>query len=164
MAVLQSTYGTAQAKGYPGMPATMSGYRHDTKLCETAAGIGFGLAVQQGAGDRGALVGAGAAAGDFIGITIRDVTLIHNADADVDKYLETENMAVMVEGDIWVTAIAAVDAGDPVRANPTTGTLGVADGAGVITLSNARWMTSAGIGELGIVRLGGPSPGAVTAP
>jgi hypothetical protein len=44
---LQPNYNSGISPGAPGQPASMSGWDVDTKLCETAAGIGFGLAVSQ---------------------------------------------------------------------------------------------------------------------
>jgi len=153
MAVVQSTYLRNIPIGTPGMPASMTGWAADSKLVETAAGIAFGIAVARGSADRGVVVGAGATVGLFVGITYRDNTLVSSA---ADKYLQRQLAGIMIRGDIWVTAIAAVTPADPVRADPATGTLGVAAGTGIVTLPNARWMTSAGAGGLAILRLNVP--------
>lgn len=146
MAPVQTTYAENITKGAAGMPASMSGWDNDTRIVETDAGIGFGLAVSQGAeSDRGAVLGGA----DFVGISVRDNTLAANNE---DTYLDGQNMAVMVRGDIWVVAEDAVAVGDAVEYNATTGALG-SDGGTAI--ANARWMTSAGAGGLAIVRLGG---------
>lgn len=145
MSVVQSTYANNIAKGLPGMPATETGWDIDTRNVETVAGIGFGLAVSQGAADRGVIIG-GTTAG-FRGVTVRDVTL---QSSQADKYLDGQEAGVMVRGDIWVTAVAAVVAGGAVIFDGATGAFGVAAGE---TITKARWMTSAGAGGLAILRL-----------
>src|SRR4051812_27977685 len=68
-----------------------------TGICETAAGIGFGLPVGQGVADKGVVLAG--ASNIFIGVTVRDVTLIH-ALADLDKYVENENVGILRRGHI----------------------------------------------------------------
>ncbi len=158
MAVLQSTYGRNMAVGVVGQPASSSGWDADSKFIETAAGAAFGIAVQRGTDPRGVVIGAGDAA-KFCGITYRDVTLVSSA---ADKYPQKQLAGVMQKGDIWVTAVAAVTPATVVRADATTGALGVAAGTGVIDLPNARWMTSAGAGALAILRLNLPANAGAT--
>lgn len=153
MAVIQASYNETMRPGVPGLVANMTNWDADTRICETAAGIGFGVAVGQGSADKGAILGGALAL--FSGITIRDVTL---GPADEDAYQEGSSMSVLTEGDIWVTTGAAVEAGQVVHYNATTGVLTNTGGSGPIV--GARWMTSAGSGELAIVRLGGGLPGA----
>src|SRR3982751_4507359 len=107
MPAIQTTYSQTIRPGLPGMPATTHGYNADTRIVETAAGIGFGLAVSQGTADKGAVLGGAAP----VGVSIRDVTLVHSAAADLDKYVDNENMSVMVDGDIWVLTDGAVTKG-----------------------------------------------------
>ena len=148
MAVVQSTYNETHAVAVAGM---LHGAKHrvDTRTTEGAAGIGFGLACKKGTGDYNATLGI--AANDFVGISVKDPTLIPR---DEDKYTAGVPMAVVTDGDIWVTAEAAVADGDNVSANATTGALSTAGGAN-ITVPGARWMTSAAAGGLAIVRLTG---------
>lgn len=153
MAVVQSTYNERQPAAVAGMIANMNGSKVDTRIIETAAGIGFGLAVSQGSADKGAVIGGALA--DFVGLTVRDVTLVH---ATPDKYAQYDNAGIMSEGDMWVTAGAAVSAGDPVHYNATTGALSNTGGSGPVV--GARWMTSAASGELAVVRLSGSLPAA----
>lgn len=152
-AVVQASYSENIDAARAGMRANMNIDRVDTRICETEAGIGFGLAVSQGTGDKGAVIG-GTLAG-FSGITVRDVTL---EPGDEDVYQEGANMGVLTEGDIWVVAAAAVSAGQVVHFNATTGALTNTGGQGPIV--GARWMTSADQGGLAIVRLGGGMPAA----
>jgi hypothetical protein len=57
--------------GLVGMIADEVEHSVTTRLCETTAGIGFGLAVSQGTGDKGCILGGSA----FIGVTVRDIAL-----------------------------------------------------------------------------------------
>lgn len=278
MPAVQTTYNQTLAPGYPGMPASESGWDAETKICETAAGIGFGLAVSSTATidvaafgtltqitaapsdgetvtiggkvytfktaltdtDGFVLIGAsiatalanlsaainlGAGAGTlyaasttvhpsvtangasplvvtakltgtagnaitttetlangswggatlasgvdsnaatqhdravtlggsaFAGISMRDVTRPVNVAANIDLYAANQNMGVLTRGDIWVTVVNAVNVGDAVKYNTTTGALGDSGGT---TISAARWMNNASPGGLAIVRLNLP--------
>ena len=82
-----------------------------TGICETASpGIGFGLAVSQGAlSDQGAIIG-GTLAG-FKGCSVRDITL-RGDQSVVDAYLPPNSMGILEAGDIWVQVGEAVAAHD----------------------------------------------------
>lgn len=151
MATVQSTYSENISDAVAGMVANSVPSRVDTRKCETAAGIAFGVAVSHGAADKGAVIGG--ALVDFSGITVRDVTLPPEAD---DTYQQYGNMAVLTEGDIWVAPAVEVSEGDAVHYNATTGVLTNTGGNGPIV--GARWMTSGS--TLAIVRLGGGMPAA----
>lgn len=154
---VQTAYEQNMKPGKLGMVANMTGWDGDTLLCETVAGIGFGKAVGQGSDPKGVRLGAAAATG-FRGIAIRDVTLEVSAG---DKYLQGQNVAVLTEGDIWVLANAQVTAGQDVTFHKDTGVLStVAADSNNFAIAGARWMTSAGAGELAIVRLSGHLPAA----
>lgn len=154
---LQTTYSTTMRPGLPGMVQNMIPYDADTRICETAAGIGFGLAVSQGAADDGAVLG-GASAAVFVGVSMRDITL---EGAQGDSYALGQNMGVMTKGDIWVTVSGAVTAGGDVTFNGTTGALGsAAVGAGQFAIAGARWMTGAADGGLAVLRLPASMPSA----
>jgi hypothetical protein len=134
--------------GQVGMPASSTGWDADTRVCETAAGLAFGLAVSQGSGDKGCIIGGTA----FVGITMADPTLAQAAGiTTVDTYAQYDNVAVFVRGDIWVTAEDAVTAGEAVYYSTTYGTLGHSGGT---VIEDARWMTSAAAGKLAVLRLG----------
>jgi hypothetical protein len=154
---IQTAYNETMARGLPGMVATMNNWDADTGVCETSAGIGFGLACGQGVADNGVTLG-GAAAADFRGVSVRDVTLDPLA---VDKYVLGTNVALLTRGDVWVTVDGAVNAGDNVTFVATTGALGsvAADGTH-FTVDGARWMTSAASGGIARLRLSGKLPSA----
>lgn len=126
--VVQSTYRFGIAPGLPGMIASMTDSEVATRICETAAGIGFGLACGQGAGDKGAVLGGA----NFVGISVRDITLAGNPvgmnavnPVPVDMYGQYGNMAVMSRGDMWVTCrgggATGVHAGDALFYDQTSG-------------------------------------------
>jgi hypothetical protein len=157
MAVVQNSYSETIRPAVAGMVANLTNADADTRIVETAAGIGFGLAVGQGAGARGAVLGAAAAAG-FVGISIRDVVLDPR---DGDIYPRGASIAVLTEGDIWVVTGGAVAAGDNVVFEAATGILSsLPADATHFAVAGARWMTAAGNGGLAIVRLGGALPSA----
>lgn len=157
MAVVQNSYAENIGKGRPGMVATMNPSDADTKICETAAGIGFGLACGRGSDDKGAVLGAAAAAA-FVGISIRDVTL---ESSQSDKYVQYQNMAVLKRGVIWVTAGGNVQDGQDVTFNTSTGVLSsiAADGSN-FQIPGARWLDTVSSGDLARVELTGQMTGA----
>lgn len=149
MAVVQSSYATRMTRGIAGMVADMNNFKAESRICETAAGIGFGLVVGRGSGDMGAVLGAGAA-GQFLGITVRDTTLIG---ATADKYAQYDTMSVLTEGDIWCAPGSAVNDGDDVTYVATTGVLSSAATSGSqFAITGARWLDSSS--TLARVRLG----------
>lgn len=154
MPAVQTTYTANMAAGLEGMVATMfdRAFSDETRLCETAAGIGFGRVVTQGTAAKGAVLGG---ATGYVGITLRDVTLVKTAAQTVDLYQQTQNMGVMLKGDIWVRPVAAVAVGASATYDSTTGQLNPA-AAGVAIVSS-RYMTAAGAGELAILRIGDPT-------
>jgi hypothetical protein len=148
---VQSTYTRYMVAGEVGMLATQHKFDADSRIFEEhaspAAGIGFGLAVNQGAGDKGCRLGG---SGGFCGITIKNPTLI--ASEFTDKWAGGDTVDVLVKGDIWAVAEAAVTAGEAVYYNSATGVLGHSGGT---LIHNARWMTSTtGASQIAVVRLG----------
>lgn len=153
MAFVQSTYSENMAIAFPGMPADAD-HSIDTRICETAAGIGFGVAVSQGSADKGALIG-GASAAVFVGVTVKDITVID------DEYAQYDNMGVMYRGTIWVTVGGDVTDGGDVTFASTTGVLSSAATSGTqFAIAGARWMTTASSGGLAKLRLSGSLPSA----
>jgi hypothetical protein len=136
-------------------PGLVQGSDYDSKTgtCEVEAGIGFGLAVGQGAGDKGVVLGG--ALGGFRGISIRDVTQYDAAGsgAIVDKYPQYANMAYLTRGLVYVVPAVAVAPGDPVHYNATTGVLTNTGGNGPV--KGARWASSADADGYALVDLGG---------
>jgi hypothetical protein len=129
--------------GLVGMASDGLNHADDTKVVETAAGIGFGLAVGQGTKEDGCIVG-GPVAG-FIGLTMRDITLVRspidplsNTLAPIDVYPQYANAAIRQRGHMWVLATSTVNPGDPLYYNTTTGALGGQTGqsaGGTVTFS-----------------------------
>ena len=122
--VVQTRYRGTLVPGFAGMIADMASSEVGTRLCETAAGIGFGLAVSQGVGDKGVVIGGAA----FLGISVRDVTLdgapidpLGDVRATVDTYPQNSNMGVLTRGHIWVEAQGNVVAGNALSFDGTTG-------------------------------------------
>lgn len=154
MAFVQSTYSENIAIAVAGMLADAD-HSVDTRVCETAAGIGFGVACGQGTANNGVRLGAAAATG-FVGISVRDKTLVNS---EGDEYQQYNNVGVMTRGDIWVTVGADVVAGNDVTFVASTGVLSTATASGSqFTIAGARWMTSATAGKLALLRLSGALP------
>lgn len=124
--VVQVNYRPEIKPAVAGLVANMvdAAVRH--KVVETAAGVGFGLAVSQGTKDGGCILGGS----KFIGITVRDVTValamvdpLSDTYNTVDTYGLYTNAGILSRGDIWVVAGATVAAGDAASYNTTTGAL-----------------------------------------
>ena len=141
---VQTTYDDRHAIGYEGQLADMGHRDIITKLAETND-TGFGLAVIQGTGDDQAKIGA---AGEFVGITCRDVTL--PAD-NLDKYKTGENMSIMRQGVMFVTAVDAVVPGDAVYRSATGALSKTA--AGNTLIDGATWRTTTAAGDIGKIRI-----------
>ena len=149
-APLQSVYNRYQPNAQVGMLADMVAFAGDSRIIETAAGIGFGLAVSQGVNDDGCIIGGSAP----VGVTCADATLPQAAGiTTVDKYSQYDNAGILVMGDIWVYAYASVTPATAVVFEAATGKFGIAG----TTYPNARWMMtvvgSAGTPVLAVLRL-----------
>jgi hypothetical protein len=156
MPAVQTTYSATMQPAVEGMPGTMrEDDVVDTRICETVAGIGFARAVSEGTNARGAVIGG---ATKFIGITRIDTTLIIKSGQTVDQYQRYDSMAVILEGDVWVRAVAAVTHGSPATYDSTTGQLNPA--AAGVAIPNSRYLTSAGAGQLALLQLTAAAPGA----
>lgn len=125
--VVQSSYRPQIARGVVGMIADEADCEVGTRIVETSAGIGFGLAVSQGTGDKGCVIGGS----KFIGITVRDITQdrmpidpYSSTEAAADVYPQYANAGVMSRGHIWLLAHADVAAGDALYYDTTAGTFG----------------------------------------
>jgi hypothetical protein len=103
--------------------------------------LASGRPVSQGAGDKGVVLGGALA--DFLGISVRDITLVDSS--VLDKYPRYKNMAYLNSGQIWVEASVAVGAGDPVHYDTTTGAWKISGGIGPIV--GARYVTSGAAGR-----------------
>jgi hypothetical protein len=157
MPAVQTTYPIAIQPGLEGQIATMLDDDDvETRICETAAGIAFGRAVSEGVNARGAVIGG---ATKFIGLTVRSITEVPiYPNVTMDIYTQKFNMGVMIEGDMWVRVVAAVTHGSPATYSASTGQLNPAS-AGV-AIPGSRYLTTAGAGELAILRLTSAAAGA----
>jgi hypothetical protein len=127
MPVVQSTYGTDYAKGFPGQVANGETSNRISRTCEDAAGIAFGAPVYRGVGDHGCTGVIGTAA-TFLGFAIADhgiQPLVGGVAADI--YPRYENVAILTGGVMWVTAGGAVADGAAVTVGKAGG---AADGIG----------------------------------
>lgn len=156
MPAVAMTYAVGMQPGAEGMIATqLDDDDVETRICETAAGIPFGRAVSEGVNARGALLGG---ATKFIGLSVRSTTEIPLEGQTVDYYQRYANMGVMIEGDMWVRPVAAVTHGSPATYSSSTGQLNPA--AAGVAIAGSRYLTSAGAGELAILRLTSAAAGA----
>lgn len=112
MAVLQSTYSDNISAAVAGLVANMESCNIITKQIEDTGGVGFGKAVFQGTADDGVTATSSAL---FVGITVKDVTVDTST---ADTYDEDDNLGVLEEGVIWVTAGGTVTAGGAVSVAP----------------------------------------------
>jgi len=148
----QSAYSETIAVGLPGQIVNQRNFDSITRTCEPAT-LAFGVACKQGT-DRTHGVTVGGVLADFLGVTIRDVTLVDTVSANVDKYEVGNNVGILTEGEIWVSVSVDVTPDDPVHYNATTGVFAISGGTGPVV--GARWMSSS---QNGLCRLHLPSYG-----
>ena len=160
--MVQQTWTRAPVQGRPGLITDFQPCRTDSRAVETAAGIGFGLAVGRGSADDGCVLGQGAAATgtfdaqEFVGITGIDTTRYPVDLAHTDKYAQYDYAAVLTEGEIWVSPAAAVVDGGIVTFSRTTGRMSsIAAAADQPRIVGARWMTTASADGVAKVLLSG---------
>lgn len=142
---VQSSYAENIAAAVAGMIGNMVPSTLISRTVETAAGIGFGKAVAQGAADKGCIAFAGSG---LLGITVRERSLDAN---DPDKFAEGDSARILVKGSVWVDAAVAVDAGDPVYVT-SAGAFTKAS-SGNTLLPNARWETSTSEAALALLAI-----------
>lgn len=152
MPAVQTNYAATLSPGVVGAQATMLPATIISRNVEPANGLAFGVAVAQGATDKG-IVAFGGAANKFVGITMLDRSAVGTAAAP-DSFAQRSSARVMTIGDIWVQASVQVAAGDPVYLVAATGlfTNAATDN---VAVPNARFDTSTtGANQLAVVRLG----------
>lgn len=126
MAELQTTYGEALAKGFPGMVANGETSNRITRTIEDAAGIAFGRPCYRGTLDHGCTGTVGTLA-TFLGWSIGHQGQGLVAGQTADTYPQYENVPIITLGAIYVTVTGAVADGAAI----TIGTgAGAADGIG----------------------------------
>lgn len=119
-----------------------------SRTVETAAGIAFGMPVEQGAADMGCILFDGGTT--FIGVTVRERSVnpeFPNGFADEDS------ARIMTKGCIWVVCASGCAAGDPVYIRPSNGDWQDSNANSAVQVVNARWDTSADATGLAILRL-----------
>lgn len=150
MADVQGTYVENLRPAVAGQPATMIEGTRISRTVENASGVLFGQPVAQGVADKGAIRSTTGVT-KILGAAVRDRSspgVLENG------YAQKETMSVMTEGDMWVVASVAVVPGDIVHVIVATAAWAKTGG---VLVPNARWETTAGIGELGVIRFGGPA-------
>lgn len=131
--------------GVAGAIATTENKDIVSRTVETAAGIGFGLAVVQGVNNKGVRL---ATTGDtkILGVTVLDRTA---GDLINGKFQQHESARVMTKGTIWVQVTEAVKAGDDVAVDLATAKFNKAG----VKIANARYEISAAIGGLAQIHI-----------
>ena len=129
--------------GVAGSIATTENRDIKSRTVEDAAGIAFGLAVAQGANDKGIRA---VKTGDtkFVGITALDLSSRDDA-----KFVQYESARILKKGVIWVEVTEDVKAGDDVAVDLATGKFNKSGAK----YPNARFETSAVAGGLAQVEL-----------
>ena len=129
--------------GVAGSIATTENRDIKSRTVEDAAGIAFGLAVAQGANDKGIRA---VKAGDtkFVGITALDLSSRDDA-----KFAQYESARILKKGGIWVEVTEDVKAGDDVAVDLATGKFNKSGAK----YPNARFETSGVAGGLAQVEL-----------
>ncbi|KAF0675080.1 structural cement protein Gp24 [Profundibacterium mesophilum] len=141
------SYNERLEAGYPGAIVNTEPKTLISRTVETATGIGFGVPVSQGANDNGVTTTAGNT--DVLGVTVWDRT----TDPETpDTFGQYRSARIMTKGVVWVRAGEAVAAGDPVCVTAADGTF-KKTATGNLTVANARYDSSAAIGELVKLRL-----------
>ncbi|WP_072389859.1 DUF2190 family protein [Hyphomicrobium sp. CS1GBMeth3] len=144
MGNVQPNYNAAPDIGYEGQIADMRSYEAVSRICEDAT-LAFGRAVIRGTADNQVKVGA---AGKFVGITMRDITL---PAANNDAYKQGNTVAVMTRGTMFAIPGANVADGDAVYYTATGALTNVATDNTLIP--NAVWERTTSSGNLGLIRL-----------
>jgi hypothetical protein len=154
MPAVQTSYATTMRVAFAGLKGDTAPEVILTRQIETSGGIGFGLAVTQGTGDRQVKLGTTT----FVGITLVDQTAGSTAitpPTNVDQYQQGDLGAVMQAGSVWVLADGPVTAGAAATFTTATGRVGAktVSTTVVMAIPNAYFETSAADGALALVRL-----------
>lgn len=142
---MATTYKQEMDAGVAGAIATTENKDIVSRAVETAAGIGFGLAVVQGVNDKGIRLPI---TGDtkIFGVTVLDRTA---GDLINGKFQQYESARVMTKGTIWVQVTEDVKAGDDVAVDLATAKFNKAG----VKIANARYETSAATGGLAQIHI-----------
>lgn len=147
----QTSYSLKQAVAYAGTIYAQAQKDIVSRSVETAAGIGFGVAVSRGTDKEQQIVIGGT---DFLGITIRDLSKEGAANTGDIKWNQKETAGVMRNGYIWAVCPTGCNPGDAVKYVNATGVLDAgAAGAGETQLDGAQWESTASAGALAVIRI-----------
>jgi len=147
----QTTYSIRQGKAYAGLIYAQAPHDIVSRAVETAAGIGFGVAVTRGTDPDKQVVLATSA--NFLGITIRSLEK-EGGDAGAIRWNVKETAGIMRVGYIWAVCPTGCVPGNAVKYTDDTGVLDSgAAGASETQLNGATWETTASAGELAVVRI-----------
>lgn len=144
MGNVQPNYNVRPEIGHEGQVADMRSVEAVSRICEPAS-VGFGKAVIRGTADNQVTIGA---AGKFVGLSMRDVTL---PAANADVYKQGNTIACMTRGTMFVVPTANVADGDAVYYTAAGALTNVSSGNTVVP--NAVWETTTSSGSVGVVRL-----------
>lgn len=154
MATAQSTYGNSPTVGLPGQIASEELRNPISRIVETAGGINFGQPAARSAtaGNTRScrLMVSGAV---FLGIAVLNRAVPADA-ADPDNYPQYSVAALAAQGNIFVTAGAAVVPGDDVYWDSATGKYGTSSGGTNLAIPGARFETNGGNGDIVEISLG----------
>lgn len=153
MATYQTTYNAAPAKGVHGAVANEELSNRISRTIETAA-VPFGAPVQRGAADHGA---ANFVDGAFIGIAILNPAVPGNVATATtpDQYPVGFTAAILTQGQMYVTAGAAVVPGDDVYYVTATKRYTTTAAAGAVgPLPGVYFDTSGGDGDIVEISVG----------
>lgn len=149
MAPVQTTYSENMRAAVAGHQANMEPARMISRNVETEAGVGLGRAVAQGVDDFGCKAfGNGDTA--VLGITVLERSLRPESP---NIFAQRESARIMTSGCIWVVCATGASAGDGVFVRPSNGDFQDSNTNSAVAIAGARWDTSPGAGQLGIVRL-----------
>lgn len=159
---VQTTYATDHGKAYPGLVAGMNPLATQSKLNKSGDGIPFGYGVVTVDDESAALPNSLSTADQFIGAVMRELNRVTETDGTFNASNERD-MTVVTHGVIWATANAAVSKDDPVYlivsdgSGTNQGEFSNVVGAGAtlaVEITDAKWISSAGAGELAKISLG----------
>lgn len=151
----QTSYSIKHPTAYAGLIYAQAPKDIVSRSVETAAGIGFGVAVSRGTDKESQVVIGGT---DFCGITVRSLDREGAINTGNILYKQKETAALIREGYLWVVIPTGGNPGDSIKYNNTTGVLDVGTaGVGETQLDGAQLDTTTAAGALGVIRLDGIS-------
>lgn len=132
MAVYQTDYSAAPAKGLKGQIANEEKHNQISRTVQGAAGIKFGAPVARGTIDHTVIPFA--AGGKFIGLAVMTMAVPPVAPGStlVDGYPQDSTGAFMTDGPMYVESGGVIAAGDPVFYNTVTDQYVTAAGANIV--------------------------------